>query len=131
MRILFLDDDANRFDLFRQLTIGCVVDWAKTADEAIELLKANNYDGAFLDHDLDDGAYVGKPKEKTGQDVARWIAGNATLPPSSIIIHSLNQAGAKAMKEILADANIPSALFPFAWKAAAYNGKNLVLKAKS
>jgi hypothetical protein len=47
------------------------------------------------------------PNEKTGQDVAKYIA---TLPvdkvPKRIIVHSFNPIGAIRMVEILRDAGI-------------------------
>lgn len=106
MRILFLDDDLERHQLFR-IHYGdfCQCTYVHSYDEAVAALQNNPaFAEAWLDHDLSDAAAIGKPKpgEKTGTHVAEFIA---SMPdktkPLKIIIHSFNPVGARRMHRIL------------------------------
>ena len=46
MKLLVLDDDKNRLDRFKKALIGHVVRFAETANEAVALLKSEQFDGA-------------------------------------------------------------------------------------
>lgn len=81
--------------------------WAKTAQEAINMLKTNNVAFISLDHDL--GEHAG-----TGADVARWIEEHAFkykngdpdgLAPLQWAIHSANPVGRQNMLMALNNAN--------------------------
>src|SRR5258708_372737 len=74
--------------------------WAKTVQEAIELLKTNNVVECSLDHDLGQG--------ETGYDLAKWIenhAHNGFLQPIRCKIHSQNPVGKQNMQMALANAS--------------------------
>lgn len=77
--------------------------WAKTARQAIELLKTGKVIECSLDHDLGkDNNYT-----ETGYDVAKWIeenAHNGTLPKIRCKVHSHNPVGAKNIKLALQSA---------------------------
>lgn len=78
--------------------------WVKNYDEAIKALSTFNYDWASLDHDLADEHYhaltpdsiaIADFREKTGYDVALWMAEHEVWPRKGVVVHSWNPAGAK------------------------------------
>ena len=73
-------------------------EWAKTAEEAIALLKSGKVTEASLDHDLSYEATLGQQpaKEKTGYDVVLWMEEHGVFP-HQVTIHSLNSVGASRM----------------------------------
>jgi|SRR5579859_1576071 len=80
--------------------------WAKTADEAIELLKTGKVTFASLDHDLAWEHYswndTGEPyKEKTGYDVVCWMEENNVWPKDGVVVHSMNPVGRVKMEEVI------------------------------
>lgn len=86
--------------------------WAKTADEAIRLLKAGDVEEISLDHDLGHSHYNGFEEEKTGYTVAKFIeegAVNGTLPEMDCYIHTQNVVGRENIKAALRSAYV-------AWK---------------
>jgi CheY-like chemotaxis protein len=103
MKILVLDNEKARLKLFKQKLIGNVVDCAKTAAEAIELLKNNDYDLVSLDHDLT-GQVFQPSGPGTGFEVAQWLVEHIDRKPKRIIIHSFNIAGAQNILAILPEA---------------------------
>jgi len=78
--------------------------WARTADEAIELLNTLQVEFASLDHDLTEEhhqtylrAYItGEPvdtsgcAQKTGLDVLLWMDQHNVWPKGGVRIHSMN-----------------------------------------
>lgn len=117
MRVLFLDDSHERQKRFKMNRIGCVLVQVYSYAEAVKALaESEQFDEAYLDHDLSEKAAAGSPDqgEKTGADVARYIA---TMPkdkvPRTIYIHSFNFAGRTRMVQILGDAGIKAIVQPF------------------
>lgn len=96
MRILYLDDDP-----YRHATFAYTADRARTAQEAIRLLKESPfpYDLVSLDHDLADEHYASfhkgeMPVDSTGYDVACYIEQMPEhLLPRWVNTHSFNPAG--------------------------------------
>jgi len=75
---------------------------AKTADEAIKLLKTGRVESISLDHDL------GPPAAGTGYDVAQWIeeaAYHGKLKRLTWAIHSANPVGVNNMRQALQSAD--------------------------
>ncbi|MDD4438135.1 MAG: hypothetical protein PHS04_08900 [Tissierellia bacterium] len=115
MKILILDDDQNRLDIFRKnieqkLKVLNSTDYAKTAKEAIEFLRANSdYDYIFLDRDLGEGV-------PTGEDVVSFLI-DYTYPTEKvgIVIHSWNIPAGKRMHERLLSTGYNSIHQPGAW----------------
>lgn len=78
--------------------------WAKTADEAIEILKSGGVEFASLDHDLAEEHYyrffkvereggeldTSDCKEKTGYEVMLWMKENNVWPKDGVRIHTMN-----------------------------------------
>jgi len=83
---------------------GVVWTWAKTHDEAVEVLKTGNVVFASLDHDLCDAHYKafdeaqekGIPldtsgiKEKTGYETLCWMEEHEVWPDEGVRIHTMN-----------------------------------------
>ena len=94
---LWLDDIRDPADF------GCIgYVWAKTADEAIELLKSGQVECASLDHDLSINATLGKwDGERTGYEVVRWMEESNTWPPGGVEVHSMNPAGKARMLAVI------------------------------
>lgn len=102
MRILVLDDDYARHDLFSLIFRGEDITKAFDAWEAQEaiVLAREPFDIATLDHDL--GMNAGN-----GVQVARFIA--ALKPekrPLRVFVHSANPVGAQTMVDILRRAGV-------------------------
>src|SRR5256885_763057 len=82
---------------------GCIGwEWAKTADEAIALLKSGKVIEASLDHDLSYEATLGQQStnETTGYDVVLWMEEHGVFP-RHVTIHSMNVVGASRMRQTL------------------------------
>ncbi len=94
--------------------------WAKTADEAIEMLQEHDVVHVSLDHDLDDehyahqdnpGGYNAPPapwdrskfRQKTGYAVLEWMAQTGRWVPD-ISIHSLSSGAEEMMQKLKKEA---------------------------
>ncbi len=79
-------------------------EWAKTAEQAIAILKTGKVTFASLDHDLSEAATLGKaaPGEKTGYSVICWLEENPEFwPEDGVKVHSMNPAGAARMRAVI------------------------------
>jgi len=117
MRILFLDDDESRWQLFWRVNYeGNDISWAKTAQEAkLVLQAAPRFDFATLDHDLAEEHYEDQAASGgTGQEVAAFIA---AMPedrrPKRVELHTYNGTGARAMRAILWEVGVVAPWNPF------------------
>ena len=106
MKILLLEDNDERIQQFKDWIPS--LDIAITAEEAINLLKANKYDLIFLDHDLGGKVFVDSSEFNTGYTVARYMRENLILS-GMVIVHSHNVVGAANIKAVLPHA----VLLPF------------------
>ena len=112
LKILFVDDEANRLALLQMREFffeGTQVTAATNALEAIEALKNDTFDMVFLDHDLNtfqDG------KEITGLDVVKYMVDHLTTSPSCVV-HSMNHAAAWRMSETLKENDFYVQVVPF------------------
>ena len=112
MKILILDDDLNRHELFKLNYSGHELTHVCTAAAAIESMTSNIFDVVFLDHDLGGRIYVDSfGEEQTGYTVAKWLGQNPDRKPRQIFIHSFNTVGARNMHNILPG----SVLAPGCW----------------
>jgi len=104
MKILILDDDQNRLNLFKQKLIGHDVICVETAKDAIIELKKNKFNIISLDHDLG-GKVMVESGEGTGWEVAKFLHDYPQFKPTGHIhIHSFNPIGSENMKRILPEA---------------------------
>lgn len=99
---LWLDDERQPWKH------GCLGwTWAKTAAEAIELLKTGNVEEASLDHDLAWEHYPAAEvdekdyKEQTGYSVVCWMEENNVWPPNGTRVHSMNPVGREKMQKVI------------------------------
>ena len=111
MRILILEDNDERLTQFQRNLCGCELMIVKEAIYAINYLNNEKWDVLFLDHDLGGQVNVNSIEENTGGAVARFLRDHPDRMPNLVILHSLNMAGCKYMKNILPD----SVMMPFAW----------------
>lgn len=82
-------------------------------DDLIHELEENELDAVFLDHDLcwQDAAYAER-KQGNGKEAARYLAWMGFK--GMVIIHSVNEDGAKAMKTYLPQPRVaPFGMFEF------------------
>ena len=112
-RILILDDDMHRMVAYNKLFIGHIVDMCYHAADCIDLLKRNEYDLIFLDHDLN-GKQIQYDTDDCGTVVAEWIKDNPIR--GQVIIHSFNDDRGKYMESIIKN----SEYVPGAWIAAIF-----------
>jgi CheY-like chemotaxis protein len=112
MRVLILEDRGERVAQFMENMMDHLVVVVNDSKECIRLLGAGDatWDVLFLDHDLG-GQIMVKSGENTGQEVTEWLKDRPDCKPETVILHSANPDGVKAMKF-----DIPDALVvPFAW----------------
>lgn len=111
MKILILEDELARLNVFKRKLIGHDVDIATEAHEAIAFLEGNDYDIAFFDHDLGGRTNVDVSDKNTGSEVARWLSQHPYRSPKQIVLHSINYWGRKNMHDLLPG----SIQKPFVW----------------
>ena len=85
--------------------------WVKTADEAIEALKAGKVQFASLDHDLAEEHYYAYEhpqdvedkgfREKTGYEVLVWMRENSVWPVNGVRIHTANSTRRPIMLSVV------------------------------
>ncbi len=107
-RVLVLDDDPKRLEWFRESVHEATRHAATcctTVDDLVQELEENEFDVVFLDHDLcwQDAAYSER-KHGNGKEAARYLAWLGFK--GMVIIHSVNEDGAKAMKVYFPQARI-------------------------
>lgn len=103
MRILVLEDDPARHKKIRRRLIGNVVVIVETAQEAIDLLRDEDWNLLSLDHDLG-GEQMVESGEGTGWEVAKWLENHPERKPKRILLHSYNTPGRENMLACLPDA---------------------------
>lgn len=120
--VLFLDDMEERHKAFVNrfgMQDNVRIYQARTASEAIELLKQRTYVQAFLDHDLSLEDIMcppgGPSKVPTGMDVVNHLCSLKweELPVKNVIVHSMNEPAATQMVSRLQVCLIQSRWIPF------------------
>jgi two-component SAPR family response regulator len=102
VRVFILEDDVERVAAFHKVLKkrhACDIYHTDKIDKAKDLLKNNQFDLIFLDHDLGGKIFVDSAEE-TGYQVAKFIAQNG-IKCHQIIVHSMNPVGAKNMMDVL------------------------------
>jgi CheY-like chemotaxis protein len=99
MKVLILEDDRNRIDLFMAKFHAYDTYVTGNVYQAIDYLKDNTFDCIFLDHDL--GEHNG-----CGMDLVTYLYNNPNNLNNDaiIIIHSWNIVAASSMKNVLPQA---------------------------
>jgi CheY-like chemotaxis protein len=116
-KILFLDDSPFRHRDMKTNSEHFQVDYAYTANVALKFLNNHLYDLIMLDHDLQEDADVLKINAD-GEYVAAYMSKNMPQHRETpVVIHSLNDPGAKRMQRLLEDGGYMFIhLIPFAWQ---------------
>jgi len=117
LKILILEDDQNRINLFQKHLIGHEVVVTDKVDECIDYLKEGGFHFLFLDHDLGGRVYVESGgDEPTGYDVAKWLSETEeNIFILHTIVHSLNEWGRKNILGLLKDSKFNASEIPFIW----------------
>jgi len=95
-RILFLDDDPARAEIFLAENPEAV--WVETASECIARLE-EPWDEVHLDHDLGGERFVDLSREDCGMEVVRWLClePHPHLLRTQFLVHSHNPVAAGMM----------------------------------
>lgn len=101
MRIFILEDNNRRVVKFRRELIGNIVDHAETLSVGREMIRENEYDLIFLDHDLGGKEMVDSADEDTGYHLALFIADDDRNRKTPCVVHSCNPAGADNIVAVL------------------------------
>jgi CheY-like chemotaxis protein len=115
-RILIVEDDASRCAWFSERFSGLILDVTCDVAQAILWLREREYYTIFLDHDLNEEHYLSNEPddEHTGYAVAAWLAANPdSQRDATILIHSLNYAGAQRMLDRLQTSGRDAEHVPF------------------
>ena len=112
LRILFLDDDPARAEVFLQWNPGAT--WIQTAEECVAKL-AELWDEVYLDHDLGGEQFVDVERPDCGMEVVRWLCKEprSHLIATKFIIHSHNLAAAMMMVLLMRETGYNSEFLPF------------------
>jgi CheY-like chemotaxis protein len=111
-----VEDNLERISFFKTYLKKHECFFGNTADESISLLKQHEYfEVIFLDHDLGDRIYVSSFDQNTGYTVAKWLCSyeNNKFLKSNIIVHSMNETGAKNIVNLLDNWEFPVQYVPF------------------
>ena len=100
-KVLVLEDNATRNKWFKPRLIGLNVHYTDNATDALELIKNNDYNLLFLDHDLGGKQMVAITEFNTGSTVARALKDKGGYENAQIIIHSHNPGGSYNMSNLL------------------------------
>ena len=111
MRVLLLEDDYNRVEMFQKrikelnerntYSVPSELVHAETVDKFIEEFQKSVFDLILLDHDLGGEIYVDIKRDDTGSGAARWIQKTYGDIHPVVITHTLNQAGADNILSII------------------------------
>lgn len=115
MRILFLDDDGERYKtILRARGYNTQIDWVETAQACIDALESGTeYHQIWLDHDLGGEQYVSETNKNTGSEIVRHILREELPIKCDIIVHSMNTVAAQNMVAQLQKAGYSALHMPF------------------
>ncbi len=115
-RVLVVEDDEGRCEWFRQRLASHALDLTCDVGQAVRWLEEREYAAILLDHDLADEHYLSDEPddERTGYAVAAWLAAHPDRQrDATVLIHSLNYAGARRMLDLLCEAGRAAEHIPF------------------
>ena len=113
MKILFLDDDEFRWKKFKSQNPDVDATWASNYDIGTKLVQENNYDVAYLDHDLE--FY-----QPTGADFVNYLI-VYKIKIGKLICHSMNPVGRANMVAKLYGTGYNAINMPHAWEYGIHN----------
>jgi len=103
MKIFILEDNKERCEFFKKKLIGNLVTICDNVEDAKRILINEQFDVAFLDHDLGGLVYVNSNDQNTGYQLAKFIA-EKNIQFKQIYIHSCNEYGRKNIRSVLPQA---------------------------
>lgn len=111
-RLLFLDDDPNRADVFLKDHPQAV--WVTTVPECLTML-AEPWDEVHLDHDLGGRTFVDSSETDCGMEVIRWLCKEPRphLKGTSFFVHTHNTAAALLMVLLMRGSGYKAEFRPF------------------
>lgn len=115
-RILVVEDDETRCAWFQQKFASHVLDVTCDVRQAVLWLNEREYSTILLDHDLIEEHYFSDTPDdaRTGYAVAAWLARHPDRQrDATIVIHSLNYAGAERMLGVLHESGRDAEHVPF------------------
>ncbi len=115
-RVLIVEDDASRCAWFHEKFAARTCDVTCDVRQAVRWLNERDYSVILLDHDLVEEHYLSDEPddERTGYAVAAWLAAHPERQrDATIVIHSLNYAGAQRMLDTLHGAGRDAEHVPF------------------
>jgi CheY-like chemotaxis protein len=115
-RILVVEDDEMRCAWFQRKFASHVLDVTCDVEQAARWLDEREYATILLDHDLREEHYFSDEydDERTGYAIAAWLAAHPDRQRNAtIVIHSLNYAGAERMLNLLHDSGRDAEHVPF------------------
>ena len=115
-RVLLVEDDEVRCAWFRRKFAPHVLDITCDVGQAVRWLHEREYATILLDHDLLEEHYFSDEPDddRTGYAIAAWLAAHPDRQrDATIVIHSLNYAGAQRMLDALSDAGRDVEHIPF------------------
>lgn len=114
MKVLFLDDSENRRGYFKKRFP--TAEWVRTAEDAIESLRAHQYKEVWLDFDLH-RYRPGMSKNETGNgmDVVHWIERNPeeVSKETQFVVHSTHAIKGDKMYKHLKKIGFPTRRIEF------------------
>ena len=101
LKILILEDDPYRIKNFKKmLSLDNTLFLSDNVEECKSIYNDNKpFDVIFLDHDLGGEIFVDSNEKNTGYQFSKFIMNEGVN--NSVIIHSMNPAGAQRMRSIL------------------------------
>ena len=105
-KIFILEDASYRMEWFLETFDGCEMDYTDNIHVAYDHLTSKDYDLIFLDRDLS------HPKEN-GEDVAWAMMEQKLQPQATVIVHTVNPHGQRAIVKYLKKYTDKVHLIPF------------------
>jgi hypothetical protein len=111
-RVLFLDDDPRRAEMFLGRCPHAV--WVTSVDACVDRL-SEAWDEVHLDHDLNGERFVDVTRDDCGMAVVRWLCspGREHLRRARFFVHSHNSVAAWQMVEQLLEHGYMAEYRPF------------------
>jgi DNA-binding NtrC family response regulator len=113
MKVLFVDDDCNRWNMFKQNNPTIDAERVKFVEDATNILSKQKFDILCLDHDMDDPPF--RLWLPNGTDLAKYIVENK-IECKMIFLHSMNDEGRARMLDILTKAGYNVVDNPLLWE---------------